>query len=112
MYMNFREDSNILLDWLRATKQSINLEKSTLYFSLRKEMIIYVYFCIIVDGIPIEQVNHYKFLGLVIDEESSWKEQVNKFVIKLKSSNYILSNTKNNSTKTKFNKFISRLIIG
>ena len=59
--------------WLSTNKLSLNINKT--HFSQQMSITI--------DGQQIEQVKYTKFLGLLIDEELSWKYHINHVAMKI-----------------------------
>lgn len=50
---------------------------------------------IVIDNVPISNVDQTKFLGITIDSELSWNHHINNLVNKLSSSCYLVNNLKN-----------------
>ena len=66
------ELENITL-WLKRNKVSLNVQKTKLMIFHRKQKQINE-LNILIDGIAIERVESFNFLGLIIDEGLSWKK--------------------------------------
>ena len=67
-----KELENITL-WLKRNKLSLNVQKTKLMVFHRKQMQIKE-LNIVINGITIERVKSFNFLGLIIDEGLSWKK--------------------------------------
>ena len=76
------ELENITL-WLKRNKLSLNVQKTKLMIFHRKQKQINE-LNILIDGIAIERVESFNFLGLIIDEGLSWKKHTD--VVKNKKS--------------------------
>jgi hypothetical protein len=65
-----------LSDWFKSNKLSLNLEKTKfIVFKPRQKKYNYT-FQIIINNEYIEQVKETVFLGVVLDEELSWKSHI------------------------------------
>jgi len=81
-----------VVSWLNVNKLSVNSKKTKfMIFSYRKVPQVPN---IILQTVPIEQVDHFNFLGLTIDKHLSWKEHVKKVANKLSRTNFILNRLK------------------
>ena len=65
------ELKNITL-WLKVNKLSLNVQKTKLMVFQRKQKQVKE-LNIVINGITIERVELFNFLGLIIDEGLSWK---------------------------------------
>lgn len=93
LYKNVNEDLEILHDWFKANKLSLNVSKTHyMLFSNKKlkpsDQSLYM------GKEKIEKKNHVKFLGLYIDDNLNWSEQINSCKLKLSSALYILNKIK------------------
>ena len=79
------ELENITL-WLKRNKLSLNVQKTKLMIFHRKQKQINES-NILIDGIVIERVESFNFLGLIIDEGLSWKKHTD--VVKNKISKVV-----------------------
>ena len=69
--------------WLTANKLSLNVNKTHLMiFKTRKKRLNYNAHVILNEN-PIEKVKYTKFLGIIIDEELSWKYHINHIATKV-----------------------------
>ena len=68
------ELENITL-WLKVNKLSLNVQKTKLMVFQRKQKQIKE-LNIVINGITIERVELFNFLGLIIDEGLSWKKHI------------------------------------
>ena len=75
------ELENITL-WLKGNKLSLNVQKTKLMIFYRNQKQINE-LNILIDGIAIERVESFNFLGLNIDEGLSWKNIL--MLLKIKS---------------------------
>ena len=61
--------------WFRVNKLSLNVNKTNfIMFTNKKQLRPTV--SIVLNGKNIEQVSHTKFLGVIIDENLTWREQI------------------------------------
>lgn len=74
---NMVNDLEIIWDWLKFNKLSINISKSSFMF-ISKQNIKLNKDPIMLDGQKIIYCNYIKFLGLYIDENLTWKIHINK----------------------------------
>jgi len=66
-------DVGNISEWLKCNKLSLNIKK-THFMTLRNKKVPNIKLHI--DSQPIEQVNHTKFLGVIIDQNISWKNHI------------------------------------
>ena len=79
-------DLNIIFDWLKFNKLSLNISKSSFMF-ISKQNIIANKDAIILNGREIKYSNSIRFLGPYIDENLTWKIHISK--IKEKTIQYV-----------------------
>ena len=84
-------DLQLMSDWFKANKLSLNLTKTVARKSWRHNNP----FKLTVDGFNIPFVNSTKFLGVYIDSELSWSEQANYIINKIKCNKRLLNLSKN-----------------
>ena len=88
-----KQDLEILLDWFKANKLTLNLGKSVcMLFNKRKSSATKIK--ITVDGITLPQVSETKFLGVWIDSNLNWKMHVEKIISKLRKGIGLLNRGK------------------
>ena len=72
LHQIIEQDIISLMDWFNTNKLSINLLKTvSMSFHNNKKIKLNIK----IDGKSIPQVEHFKFLGLMIDNELKWNEQ-------------------------------------
>ena len=71
--------------WLYANKLSLNVKKShfMLFFKKRQYQISV---CLEIDGEQLSQVKNTKFLGIIIDDQLTWKSHIEHIVNKMSKS--------------------------
>ena len=84
-------DMEILSDWLRANKLSLNMSKTLLMHFWPKKCKLNV----TVDGTTIPQVSSTRFLGVLVDEELSWDQHVLYVIEKIQSNKHLISLSRN-----------------
>ena len=73
------KELNQICEWLALNKLSINVKKTKMMaFHYRQRNIKNLIPKLSINNIPIEQVKHFNFLGVVIDECMTWKPHINK----------------------------------
>ena len=79
--------------WFRVNKLSLNMNKTNfIMFTNKKQLRPTVN--IVLNGKNIEQVSHTKFLGVIIDENLTWREQIKTVETKVSKSIGVLYETK------------------
>ena len=64
-----------LIEWMHVNKLSLNIKKTKyMLFTLRKKPRSTG--DIFIDHEPIEKVEHFKFLGVIIDSKLSWVDHI------------------------------------
>ena len=85
-----QELSNVLT-WLSANKLSLNVKKTHFMVFKTKKKKALNNKSITIDGKEIEKVKFTKFLGLVIDEELTWKYHINQVSSKISKMTGIIA---------------------
>ena len=87
------QDMSVLLDWFRANKLTLNLEKTSCVLfkknGNRQEIELEI------DSISIPSTSHTKFLGLWLDSHLNWSLHLSKLFTKLKRNKALLRLGKN-----------------
>ena len=83
-YNELERKSNIALEqcnkWLTNNRLTINTDKTHfLDFSVKKTSKINLY----INGVQIEEKNETKYLGLIIQNDLKWEQQIKKVISKL-----------------------------
>ena len=60
--------------WFKCNKLSLNVVKTNVMFFGHKRCKVYP--TILIDGIPLDRVEHTKFLGVVVDARVTWKNHI------------------------------------
>jgi hypothetical protein len=106
LYDTMNQELEKINQWFRANKLCLNISK-TKYIIFRpsgshhalNDQFLYI------DNKVIEQIgNHtnttfFKFLGMAIDENISWKKQIDNVCAKISRANYIINKVKNTIPK-------------
>ena len=90
-------------EWFRVNKLTLNISKTKymLFRKTKENLDTSLSLCLNIDGTQIEQIGddckekYFKFVGLRIDENLTWKYQIQHVRGKLASANYAISKTKN-----------------
>ena len=92
-YGRIKHDLRIVLDWFKANKLTINMNKTS--FMLFGNNRSYSYpNKITVDNDCIDRVHTTKLLGIVIDDKCTWLPQINNVIAKLNQGLFSLKSTK------------------
>jgi hypothetical protein len=88
-----KELSNVS-DWLKLNKLSVNASKTKcmIFHSIQRAT---VNPNIILDNTPVEIVDHFNFLGIVIDKHMNFKAHVDKICIKISRAIGVMNKLKN-----------------
>ena len=83
-------DMGLLIDWFDANKLSLNLNKTVMiqFWPTKTKLRIEV------EGIDIPLVSSTKFLGVIVDDNLSWNEQVLEIESKINTIKHLLRTTK------------------
>ena len=82
-----------LVDWFKANKLTLNVNKTVYMLFRGKEMPKTDN--IIIDNKKIQESNNTKFLGLWMDKDLNWKKHTSILINKIKRNTTLLRNTKN-----------------
>ena len=84
-------DLEILTDWFKANKLTVNLNKTVaMKFGKNRNKSQ-----LKISGYPIPWVDKTKFLGLWLDNDPSWKVHIKNLCLRLKCNMYLLCDPKN-----------------
>jgi len=103
LYEQTNKDLDVLMDWFKANKLSVNTSKTfSILFNNDKSIqnTPDVSLKLLLNGEVISKVNKTKFLGITIDENLNWKEQINVCKGKISSGLYILGRLKKTLSTT------------
>ena len=65
-----------IAEWLKLNKLSLNINKTKYIFQmLNKTVIVQI---LTIDGVNIERVQHFNFLGLILDTHLNWHKHIEK----------------------------------
>lgn len=95
MYLKAYEELHNICDWFLANKLSINLNKTNYILFKKNKNKLNVPPDLIINNTLINKVSHTKFLGIIMDEEISWKLHVNYLLNRLRSNLYLFKSSKN-----------------
>ena len=84
-------------DWLKANKLSLNTKKTNfiLFGNKRTGSVAGTTFSIVIDGNAIEQVDHAKFLGVVLDAKLNWKKHIEYIALKISRGLAVIGRLRN-----------------
>jgi hypothetical protein len=111
LYELVNKDLQLLSDWYRANKLSVNPSKTNyMLFNKSKKIIDDHNYELYLNDDKIKSVNSTKFLGLVIDNKLEWKEHIHICRNKIASGIYAMNSSKNTLStallKTVYNSLI------
>ncbi len=91
--VNINQELNKVSDWLKVNKLSLNVSKTKcMVFHTPQKQIANL--SLEIDGVAIEQVSEFNFLGILISEHLNWKSHVEYIAGKLSRTNGILNKIK------------------
>jgi hypothetical protein len=91
LYIEVAYDIENALDWFRANKLSVNINKTNyMVFKPRGKTDKPILNTLKIDNVILKEVDHTKFLGMWIDNKLSWTEQVYHTKKKLHQCEFIL----------------------
>ena len=100
-----QEDLENLSSWFKANKLSLNIQKTTaMLFLPKKSTYKYTNLPLQIDNEPLPVVSQTKFLGVIIDNQLTWKEHVNNIIWKISINKTLIGkslNLMNTSAKRK-----------
>ena len=82
---------SLLVQWLRANKISLNSSKTEIVIFRDQRKTITKKLNFRLSGQRIHHSTHTKYLGLILDENLSWKQQLNNLAVKLARSTGMLA---------------------
>ena len=91
LYNTMNQELSNVLTWLSANKLSLNVKKTHFMVFKTKKKKALNNKSITIDGKEIEKVKFTKFLGLVIDEELTWKYHINQVSSKISKMTGIIA---------------------
>ena len=99
LYQTMNAELEILGDWYKANKLSLNVKKTNyVFFPCNKLHAEYI--CdIIINNAIINQKQYVTFLGILMDAALSWDNHISKLATKLTSALYALRSAKNYLTE-------------
>ena len=96
MDMDIESSSQILNDWFKTNKLSLNVSKTQyMIFNKKKKHAQDAEWNIIIGQENVNQVKYTKFLGIYIDENLDWSKHIQQCKCKIASGNYAINVTKN-----------------
>ena len=96
LYTNLNKDLQILNDWFKTNKLSLNVSKTQyMIFNKKKQRAQDAELNIIIGQENVNQVKYTKFLGIYIDENLDWSKHIQQCKCKIASGNYAINVSKN-----------------
>ena len=80
-----------IFNWLVANRLTLNIKKSQFMIISKRKGIIKNSFRLKINGVSLERCSSYKYLGLFIDEELTWKNHVKHVCQKISKACGIIS---------------------
>lgn len=80
-----QQDLNILNTWLKSNLLTINIAKTNYIVFAAKNKIIGDFNQLTINDEPIQRVNQEKYLGLILDQQLTWKPHIDKIRAKVTS---------------------------
>ena len=80
------KEMNKLSEWLKINKLTLNLEKTKYILFKPRQKRQYMPVDLFIDGKNINQVHETSFLGVVLDENITWKSHISYIASKISKS--------------------------
>ena len=93
IYRTMNRELNVVVDWYRANKLSLNETKTNLMLFTNSSIPV-VNIEIIINNIEVKNVPHTKFLGIHIDNKLKWNEHTRVVNQKISRAYYALTKAK------------------
>ena len=99
---NINKEISKVSDWLAVNKLSLNVKKTKfmIFHPKQKNLSNHHIPSIIINNQPVEKVNCFKFLGVLLDENLTWNKHVNFISNKLSRTCGIMSKIKNTLSRS------------
>ena len=95
LYHTMNSELDILSDWFKANKLSLNAKKTNyMIFKKQRNLQINTNIDILIDSTILEKSNTVKFLGIYIDDKLTWQDHIEHCRKKMSSGVYALNATK------------------
>ena len=92
---SIKHDLEVLVDWFRANKLSLNLSKTNFILFRPKGKKNDINITLTYENVDIKQEKVTKFLGIYLDEHLNWDSQVKHVCSKMAKNLYLLRSVKN-----------------
>jgi hypothetical protein len=94
MFNRINNDLQLLADWFKANKLSLNIGKTN-YMIFKGNNHVIDQFTLTINDNIINKVDKIKFLGIMIDKDLNWHEHIKYCIHKMSSGHYAINMTKN-----------------
>ncbi len=94
LYARIKEDMNTLIDWFKANKLTLNLNKTHYLLFSKSNKKTDMLPTLKIGQDEIKNVPCVKFLGIMIDDKLTWDNHINYCKNKIASGNYALNSLK------------------
>ena len=88
-----QSDLNRVSMWLKANHLSLNVSKTKIMIFQQNSVNRFL-FEIIIDGVRVDEVSNFKFLGMILDQKCDWKAHCSTLLLKLKQLNFLINRIK------------------
>ena len=95
LYSYMNDDLHTLNDWFKANKLSLNVNKTVCMFFSNNIKPNKETCKVKIGDSEIKEVDHFKFLGLIIDSNLKWQNHIEHCKAKISSSLYIMNQVQN-----------------
>ncbi len=96
VYANANIDLNIICDWFKSNKLSLNIGKTHyIFFPFKSTHVNNINNSIAIGDVMIERKQYVKFLGVIIDENLNWKQHIISTRNKIVKITYCMKTIKN-----------------
>ena len=82
--ISFQSDVCLVVDWIESNQLRLNSQKMKFMLISRKRQPPII--TISINGIPIQQVASFRYLGVILSQDLSWGHHINQMCLKAKNS--------------------------
>ena len=89
-----------IVSWFKINKLSLNIKKNTfITFSPKRKLIPPNNLQLLIDNVPIEQIDKTKFIGVVINSKLNWNDHIATLCTKIRQNTDIIFKGRQNLNK-------------
>ena len=85
--ISFQSDVCLVVDWIESNQLRLNSQKTKFMLISREHQPPII--SISINGIPVEQVASFRYLGVILSQDLSWGHHINQMCLKAKKTPWI-----------------------